>query len=141
MLLCASPRFLAAHGTPKSPSDLTDIPGLVFTGHSFSPNWPLQKAGKRKTIRPVGPLVTDNAQAALVAAIDGLGVVLTADWLAGPALRSGKLVEVLPGWTVKGDGGVYAVMPPGRLIPAKTRAFVEFLSTNLKGLWSESRRR
>jgi DNA-binding transcriptional LysR family regulator len=47
----------------------------------------------------VGPLVTDNAQAALVAAIDGLGVALTADWLVGPALRSGKLVEVLPGWT------------------------------------------
>jgi hypothetical protein len=40
---------------------------------------------------------------------------LTADWLAGPALRSGKLVEVLPGWTVKGDGGVYAAMPPAGL--------------------------
>jgi DNA-binding transcriptional LysR family regulator len=134
-LLCASPRFLAAHGTPKSPSDLTDVPCLGVTRHSFWPDWPLQKAGKQKTIRPVGPLVTDNAEAALVAAIDGLGVVLTADWLAGPALRSGKLVEVLPGWTVKGYGGVYAVMPPGRLVPAKTRAFVEFLSTSLRGLW------
>ncbi len=83
----------------------------------------------------MGPLVTDNAEAALVAAIDGLGATLAADWLAGPALRSGQLVEVLPGWTVNAGGGVYAVMPPGRLVPAKTRAFVEFLSTNLKGLW------
>jgi DNA-binding transcriptional LysR family regulator len=135
MLLCASPGFLAERGTPKSPNDLAGMPCLGFTPHSFWPDWPLQKAGKRKTIRPMGPLVTDNAEAALVAAIAGLGVVLAADWLAGPALRSGKLVEVLPGWTVKGDGGVYAVMPPGRLVPAKTRAFVEFLSTSLRGLW------
>jgi DNA-binding transcriptional LysR family regulator len=135
MLLCASPRFLAAHATPKSPSDLTKIACVGFAGHSFWPDWPLQKAGKRKTIRPMGPLVTDNAEAALVAAIEGLGVTLAADWLAGPALRSGQLVEVLPGWTVKAGGGVYAVMPPGRLVPAKTRAFVEFLSTTLKGLW------
>ncbi len=140
MLLCASPGFLAQHGTPKSSDDLTDIPCLGVTRLSFWPDWPLEKAGKRKTIRPVGPLVTDNAQAALVAAIAGLGVVLTADWLAGPALRSGELVEVLPAWSIKGGGGVYAVMPPGRLVPAKTRAFVEFLSTNFKGLWSEGRR-
>jgi DNA-binding transcriptional LysR family regulator len=135
-LLCASPRFLAAHGTPRSPAELTDMPCLGYTGYSFWPDWPLQKAGRRKTVRPQGPLITDNTEAALVAAIEGAGIVLTADWLAGPALRSGKLIEVLPGWTVKGDFGIYAVMPPGRLVPAKTRAFVDFLSAAIKGAWS-----
>jgi DNA-binding transcriptional LysR family regulator len=66
------------------------------------------------------------------AAIAGVGVVLSADWLAGSALKSGKLVEVLPGWTIPGEGGVYVVMPPGKLIPAKTRAFADFITAELR---------
>lgn len=60
-------------------------------------SWSLMKNGKRKTVHPVGPLVADNSEAVLTAAIEGLGIVYAADWLAGPALRVGKLVEILPG--------------------------------------------
>ena len=68
----------------------------------------------------------------LAAAIDGAGITFTADWLAGPALRGGGLVEVLPGWGGQEDGGIYAVMPPGRLVPAKTRLFVEEVAAAIK---------
>lgn len=131
-LLCASPGYLKRHGRPKSPDDLKRHACLGFTGHSFWPDWPLRNGPGRKTIRPRGPLVTDNAEAALTAAIEGVGIVLTADWLACAALRSRHLVEVLPGWTVRADGGVYAIMPPGKLVPAKTRAFVDFVATELR---------
>lgn len=141
-LLCAAPPYLAARGTPKSPTDLARHACLGFTGHSSWPQWLLQKGTKRMSVRPAGPLVTDNADVALVAAIEGAGIVLTADWLAGPALRDGRLVEVLPGWTARGNGGVYAVLPPGKLVPAKSRAFVDYFASALRSIpdWSSAPR-
>lgn len=140
-LLCAAPDYLKRRGTPRNPDQLAKHDCIGFTGHSFWPDWPLQKGGTRKTIKPLGPLVTDNSEANLSAAIAGLGIVLTADWLAGPALRAGHLLEVLPGWSAGGEGGVYVVMPPGKLIPAKTRAFVDFVTHEFRsvGDWSGAR--
>lgn len=141
-ILCASPAYLKRNGTPRAPEDLVNHDCIGFSGHSFWPDWPLQKGLQRKTVKPKGALVSDNAEANLLAAISGVGIVLSADWLAGSALKSGKLVEVLPGWTVGGEGGVYVVMPPGKLIPAKTRAFSDFIAAELRAGadWSNAKR-
>lgn len=133
-LLYASPDYLKRRGIPRSPDDLAHHDCIGFTGHSFWPDWPLQKGSKRKTIKPQGPLVTDNSEANLSAAIAGLGIVLTADWLAGSSVRAGVLTEVLPGWSAGGEGGVYVVMPPGKLVPAKSRAFVDFISAQMRAI-------
>lgn len=138
-LLVAAPSYLARQGKPRTPEDLKGHACLGFTGYSGWPDWPLTKAGKRTTIRPQGPLIADNSEVVLAAAIAGAGITFTADWLAGPALREGKLVEVLPGWGGKGEGGVYAVLPPGRLVPAKTRAFVDEISKLIKAGWDKIR--
>jgi len=70
----------------------------------------------------------------LIAAIDGVGIALIADWLAGPAIRNEKLIEVMPGWegTGAGESGIYAVMPPGRLVPTKTRLFVDEVTESIR---------
>jgi DNA-binding transcriptional LysR family regulator len=132
MLLAAAPSYLKAKGRPKRPEDLINFDCIGFTGNSSWPDWRLQRETERKLIRPHCKYVTDNSEAALRAAIDGIGVVLAPDWLAGPALGSGALVEVLPGWSVRSDGGVYAILPPGRLAPRKSRVFVEYLSAELR---------
>jgi DNA-binding transcriptional LysR family regulator len=134
-LLVAAPGYLASHGRPRAPTDLLNHACLGFTGYAAWPDWPLTKAGKRKTVRPAGPLIADNSEVLLMAAMEGAGIVLTPDWLAGPAMRAGKLVEVLPGWAGKGDGGVCAILPPGRLIPAKTRLFVDEIAKSIKAGW------
>jgi DNA-binding transcriptional LysR family regulator len=135
-LLVAAPGYLSKHGKPRAPADLAHHACLGFSGHAAWPDWPLTKNGQRKTVRPVGPLIADNSEVVLMAAIRGAGITFTPDWLAGPALREGKLVEVLPGWTGKGDGGVYAVLPPGRLVPTKTRVFVEEIAKSVKAGWN-----
>lgn len=140
-LLLAAPSYLAAHGTPRTPTDLLQHACLGFSGHAAWPDWPLMKEGKRKTLRPAGPLIADNSEVVLAAAIEGAGIIFTADWLAGPAMREGKLVEVLPGWGGTGDGGVYAILPPGRLIPTKTRLFVDEIAKSIKAGWAGKRRR
>ena len=56
--------------------------------------------------------------------------MLASDWLIGRELADGRLVEVLPGWSFDGagTGAVQAVLPSGRLVPAKTRAFVDWIA-------------
>ncbi len=134
-LLVAAPSYLTKHGRPKAPEDLAKHACLGFSGHADWPDWLMMKEGKRKTIRPAGPLIADNSEVILAAAIAGAGITFTADWLAGPALRDGKLVEVLPGWGGKAEGGVYAILPPGRMIPTKTRLFVDEIAKSIKAGW------
>lgn len=135
-LLVAAPSYLKARGKPTQPSDLKNHACIGFSGYASWPDWPLSKGSKEATIRPQCQFVADNSEAVVMAAIEGMGVTFTADWLAGPAMREGKLVEVLPGWGGKGEGGVYAVLPPGRLIPAKTRLFVDEIATAVKSGWA-----
>ena len=139
-LLVAAPTYLKEHGRPKTPSDLENHACIGFTGYASWPDWPLAKGKRRETIRPQGPFVADNSEVVLMAVIAGSGITFTADWLAGPALREGKLVEVLPGWGGKGEGGVYAILPPGRLIPAKTRLFVDEIAQSIKAGWAGRQR-
>lgn len=138
--LVAAPSYIAAHGKPRTPDDLKTHACIGFTGLSSWPDWPLVRGNQRKTVRPIGPLIADNSEAVLIATIAGAGIMLAADWLAGPAMREGKLVEVLPGWAGKGDGGVYAIRPPGRLVPTKTRIFVDEIGRSIKAGWARSRK-
>jgi DNA-binding transcriptional LysR family regulator len=134
-ILVAAPSYVAAHGKPRVPPDLKKHACLTFTGFAAWPDWPLTKDGKRQTVRPTGPLIADNSEALLLAAIEGAGITFTPDWLAGPMIRAGKLVEVLPGWGGPGDGGIYAISPTGRLVPTKTRVFVEEIAKHIKAGW------
>lgn len=140
-LLVAAPSYLARHGKPKTPDDLAQHACLGFSGHADWPDWLMMKNGKRRTVRPSGPLVADNSEVVLMAAIEGAGITFTAGWLAGPEIRAGRLVEVLPGWSGKAEGGVYAILPPGHLIPTKTRLFVEDINTSIKAGWAGTKRR
>lgn len=131
-LLFASPRYLKRRGSPRTPDDLVKHDCIGFTGHAFWPDWPLQKGDKRKTIKPQGPLVTDNSEANLAAAVAGLGIVLTPDWLANASVKAGQLVEVLSGWSAGAEGGIYIMTPHRKLVPAKAKAFSEFISNELR---------
>lgn len=134
-ILTASPAFIAIHGLPESPEALENFACLGFSNYAFWPEWKLRQGDQFCTVRPEGPYVTDNSEAMLSAAIDGVGIALAADWLAGPAIRQGKLVEVLPGWVGDLEGGIYAMMPPGRLVPAKTRLFVDEMTAAVRRGW------
>ena len=135
-LLVAAPSYLSERGAPRTPAELSGHACLGFTGHAAWPDWPLVKDGERCTIRPTCALVADHSEVVLMAALEGAGITLTADWLAGPALRAGRLVEVLPGWGGRQGGGVYAILPPGRLVPAKTRLFVDEIAQAIKAGWA-----
>jgi DNA-binding transcriptional LysR family regulator len=114
---------------------LNDHACLGFPSHPYWPDWMLTKEGQRKTVRPNCNLVADNSEVIVMAALEGAGIALLPDWLIGPSMKARKLIQVLPGWTGRGEGGVYAVLPPGRLVPTKTRLFVDTISESIKAGW------
>lgn len=131
-LLVASSSYAAARSLPNEPSDLHAHACLGFTNHPDWPNWVLEKDGEQRTVRPDGPLIANSSEAQLVAAVKGLGIALTPEWMAASYLNSGQLVTVFPGWRSVRDVNIYIVMPPGALVPAKTRVFVDELSRALQ---------
>ena len=60
-----------------------------------------------------------------------------AGWLAGAAVRDGTLVQILAQWEGAEVGGIYAVMPPGRLVPTKTRVFVDQITRAIQAGWQQ----
>lgn len=124
-LLTASTDYLNREGMPDVPDDLRSHACLGFTNHPDWPDWILEKAGNRAVVRPQGPLIANSSESIMVAALNGAGVALAPDWMTAPHLKAGTLTEVLPGWRSVRAVDVQAVMPPGALVPAKTRAFVD----------------
>ncbi|WP_419795233.1 LysR family transcriptional regulator [Pseudomonas palleroniana] len=135
--LYAAPGYIAAHGLPQTLEALAEHACLGFCSHASWPDWVLKNGSQQKTFRPLGPLMSDSSESLLQAAVEGVGIILTPDWLAGAAVREGTLVQILPQWQGAETGGIYAVMPPGRLVPTKTRVFVDQITRAIQTGWEQ----
>jgi len=131
VVLCAAPDYVARRGAPARPSDLAVHDCLSFPKPRFRPDWHLVN-GPRRVVQPVsGPILSDDDEGMLVACAGGAGIMPAPGWLVAQELREGKLMRVLPEWRFDFDAAVHVVLPPGRLVPAKTRVFVDWLVRQL----------
>lgn len=126
-IVCASPAYLAANGTPAAPTDLRGHRCVAFTGTMPTPDWGF--AGATVRLRP--RLVVDNAEAAVDAARAGFGLACVLSYQAAAELRAGRLVAVLAGFEPE-PRPVHLLHAAGRLPPAKVRAFVEAAAPRLR---------
>jgi DNA-binding transcriptional LysR family regulator len=127
IVLCASPDYLARHGAPETPHDLQRHACLGLTIPHLWPDWSLRRGDERTTVRVDGALLTDDGATMVLACLHGAGIMLASDWAVGHELAAGRLVQVLPEWEYDRQSAVHIVLPPGRFVPAKSRAFVERL--------------
>ena len=119
-VICASPTYLAARGTPTRPEDLKDHDCLLYQYQSSS-SW---RVGDTNV--PVsGRLVSNNGDILRAAAVAGLGIANAPRFILGPELRAGRLVPVLQDHE-QSNAGVWALYPHNRHLSAKVRAFVDF---------------
>ncbi len=128
-LLCAAPSYLEKHGWPGRPEDLARHICLGFTGFAFHPNWRFANPidGERVTVRVKSPYVADDAEALVKAAVQGVGIVMTTNWLAGHHVAKQELLPVLADWDLEGEGSIFVVVPSRPLLAGKTRAFVDWI--------------
>jgi DNA-binding transcriptional LysR family regulator len=126
-VVCASPAYLRRHGTPQTPEDLAKHNCLTTT--DFAMSWDYRAPdGKAGSMRVIGRYACDNWEVLREWALAGMGVALKSTWDVRRHLEDGSLISLLPGYTFAGDVAIYAVYPHRRHLPAKTRAFIEFLA-------------
>ena len=127
LIVAASPAYLAAHGTPKTPADLTGHDGVALrsalTGRLR--NWTFRNAAGEEVVMNLRPrVIFDDMEAVSVGASLGLGIGLVAVALAKRALDRGELLRILPKWHA--DAGSLSIYyATHKLLPAKTRVFVD----------------
>jgi DNA-binding transcriptional LysR family regulator len=129
-VLAASPAYLARVGVPQTPADLAAH--AVIVGPSrVARGWSFHKDGEAASVRVDGRLTVTMNEVSTAAAVAGLGIVSMS--LAGcrKELEDGSLVRVLPEWDM-GSVELHGVFPAGRSAKPSARAFVEYLTSEIK---------
>ncbi|MHC5351101.1 LysR family transcriptional regulator [Pseudomonas sp. A46] len=124
--VCASPGYLADHGTPRVPEDLREHQVLGYKNRASGSQWQFRVEGEWRSVVVRPRLIVNNGEALVQAAVDGLGLVSLPRFLLEENLAAGRLIEVLADYPLPASQ-IYAVCPPGRRLPAKVRAFIDFL--------------
>lgn len=130
MVAAASPAYLQARGTPCEPEALADHDCLGFMAWGRHHHWRFERAGRTVEVPVSGPLVCNNGQALLTAALCGMGVVVQADVLLEASLDAGQLVRLLPDWELP-QRQLHIVRRPEVRPTAKLRTFVDFVVEKL----------
>ena len=150
--LYAAPSLLREHGEPLTPEALVTMPALMLLSRSGDAvAWELSARDPARPERAMPTAATSrrsgtdtpsnhivphqhvraNSPDVLIRlARSGAGVVAVADFFAEPYLARGELQRILPDWCLP-DAECWAVFPGRRLMPAKTRAFIDMLSRTM----------
>jgi DNA-binding transcriptional LysR family regulator len=129
--LYASPAYLNRYGRPQTPDDLLGHTGLQMLGSSGDiPLWRLQRGKEKWEGLPDGPLAANSVDLVMQLASHGLGIASFTDRFAMPAVEAGLLERVLPEWSGP-QITVWAVMPGRKLMPTRTRVFLDSLIAEL----------
>lgn len=129
LALCATPDYLAAHGTPRRIADLAAHRCLGYTlpTPATADRWLFGRDGGIAV--PVAVVLrANNGDALLAAALAGMGLIYQPTFILAPDIRAGTLVPLTLDEPVIETLAVHAVLPPGRNPPGKVRAFVDFLA-------------
>lgn len=130
--LYAAPGYLADHGEPATPDDLGRHAALCLLGRNGEPEaWTLLGPDQMQWSGPLASRVGANSPELLIAlARAGAGIAAVPDTFAAAAVRAGQLRRVLPMWRTPAHTA-WVVFPGRRLLPAKTRAFIDMLDAAL----------
>ncbi|MET0283648.1 MAG: LysR substrate-binding domain-containing protein [Polyangiales bacterium] len=127
VIAAASPAYLEKHGTPRAPAEMAQHDGIlmrsILSGRLRAFVF-RNSAGEEATLPLRRRLVLDDMEAICTAARLGLGIGTMAPAFAYKFLESGELVRVLPKWYAD-TGSLSIYYASQKLVPAKTRAFVD----------------
>ncbi|HEX5373620.1 MAG TPA: LysR family transcriptional regulator [Aquabacterium sp.] len=132
--LYASPHYLAESGSLDTPDDLIHHRAVrLLRGNGEPAPWALRKGDDRWEGVPPGRVTANSPELLIRMAVAGAGIAAVPDYFALPAVRQGQLRRVLPDWCLPAHT-VSAVFPGRKLMPAKTRAFIDMLQVTLGGM-------
>ncbi|MFH0131239.1 LysR substrate-binding domain-containing protein [Variovorax sp. VaC1] len=132
LINCASPGYLAQHGTPRTPADLPQHLAINYaspTSGRAAP-WEWQRDGETHTLRMRNQVTTNNAETYIACALAGLGLIQIPAYDVREHLAAGELVEVMPDARAE-PLPVHLVYPHRRNLSRRMQAFAGWLETLL----------
>lgn len=130
-VICASPGYLEKRGVPKAPKDLSDLDCITFDDAATATVWSFATRNKIQSVPIRSRLSVNTAEAAIDAAIAGVGVTRVLSYQAANAVARGKLKLVL-GAFEREPLPVNLIHAGQGLLPLKTRSFLEFAALGLR---------
>lgn len=126
-VVCAAPSYLALHGMPRTPADLSEHNCLTYTyfGKSL---WQFERYGEKISVPVSGNLSANESLVLLSGAVEGAGIVMQPIYSAARLIASGQLEVLLPEWQPQ-KMGIYAIYSSRRHMPVTRRALLDFLVT------------
>lgn len=146
-IVVAAPRYLERRGIPREPQDLLRHDYLRDSGTAARSQ---AGPGRKLRLQPLSGnqpaleidvaavLQSVSTELLLRAAVDGAGIAVTSRLLAQEYLARGELVHILPAW-IFSRYTIYAALPSGRMLPARTRVFLDFLTEQVPLAMAEQR--
>jgi DNA-binding transcriptional LysR family regulator len=131
-VICSSPAYLAARATPRCPADLV---GLAWVDQFDRDFLEVDGVDGRERVKLSTRLKCTDLTLLRCALVEGLGVGVLPDYVAHPALKDGRLTQLLAEYTVQGTPGttLYAVTAPTRYMPSKVKVLLDFLTEKFSG--------
>ncbi len=129
MAIYSSPEYLAARGTPQRLEELVSHDCLVF-GTTPERKWHFERNGRTHEVSVTGRIAAQDFGYLRFATLAGGGIALLPNMLVGPDVHHGRLVQLLSDFTHAQDT-LYVVYPSRNFLPAKTRAFVDFITERM----------
>src|SRR5512140_1044095 len=126
-----APSYFRKHARPRTPAELSEHRFALFNEPPLLDSWVFERDGKRTKVRLEPRLVTNAGEGNVAAVREGVTLGVIPSFLLPPD-HTKQLEPVLLDWSI-GHRGIYAVYPHRRFVPAKVRAFVDFLRTAMGG--------
>ena len=124
-VVCASPEYLAARGTPATPQDLAGHDCIAHTQRTTPRVWHFTSpTGGKTSVQINGRIAATNALAVRACGLEGLGIIELNSYIVGADIGAGRLVRLLEGYEPK-ELSVYAVFPQRRFLAPKVRVFID----------------
>lgn len=142
LLTCASPKYLAQHGVPRTPEDLRKhrLIGHLRGNATRPADWQFKEGDGSHSLRLPMALSFNTVDALTSSALDGQGMVQQLDLLVSSYLAEGKLVEVLREHSCEGPP-LSVIYPKATQHLAKVRVFAEFAGDLMRNYEARMRRR
>ncbi|MFO2464229.1 LysR family transcriptional regulator [Pseudomonas sp. 15FMM2] len=128
-LLCATPHYLAGHGTPGHPRDLLEHSCIYLGETPGDARWKFRQDGKSVAVGVRGRYAANHTGVRLDAVLQDVGIASLPYFTARHALDAGRLVQVLPEWDFIASyhGDAWLLHSPTRYLPPKLRVFIDYL--------------
>lgn len=126
MIACASPGYLEAHGTPRTPAQLGAHNCMGFMYSAAQKHWQFTDRGETSNVQINGNFKVNSGQALRTAALHGMGIIVQPEVLLADDLASGSLVRILPNHHLPSQS-MHVVYPSSRNMTLKMKSFIEFI--------------